>query len=66
MLAAPSYGPVRARDGVLPGLREVLKQATAVAHRKLDAQLTGFDLTGRRGYRRFLQASANALLPLEA
>ena len=49
-----------------PGLRERLRDATAVAHRDLDAQLTSFDLAALSGYRRFLQASAGALLPLEA
>jgi heme oxygenase len=49
----------------LPGLRERLRDATAVAHRELDAQLSSFDLTVLSGYRRFLQASAGALLPLE-
>jgi heme oxygenase len=49
-----------------PGLRERLRDATAVAHRELDAQLSSFDLTVLSGYRRFLQASAGALLPLEA
>lgn len=47
------------------GLRERLKDATEAAHRDLDAQLTSFDLTSLSGYRRFLQASAGALLPLE-
>ena len=49
-----------------PGLRERLRDATAAAHRELDAQLSSFDLTDFSGYRRFLQASAGALLPLEA
>ncbi|UPJ61631.1 biliverdin-producing heme oxygenase [Bradyrhizobium sp. 192] len=49
-----------------PGLREKLRDATAVAHRYLDAQLTSLDLATLSGYRRFLQASAGALLPLEA
>lgn len=49
-----------------PGLRERLRDATATAHRELDAQLSAFDLTVFSGYRRFLQASAGALLPLEA
>lgn len=49
-----------------PGLRERLRDATAAAHRELDAQLSSFDLTVMAGYRRFLQASAGALLPLEA
>jgi len=47
------------------GLRERLKQATSSAHRGLDAQLSGFDLTSGRGYLRFLEASAAALLPIE-
>jgi len=49
-----------------PGLRERLRDATGAAHRELDAQLSSFDLTVLSGYRRFLQASAGALLPLEA
>lgn len=48
------------------GLRERLRDATAASHRELDAQLSSFDLTVFSGYRRFLQASAGALLPLEA
>jgi len=48
------------------GLRERLRDATATAHRELDAQLSSFDLTVFSGYCRFLQASAGALLPLEA
>ncbi|MBR0993581.1 biliverdin-producing heme oxygenase [Bradyrhizobium japonicum] len=50
----------------LPGLRERLRDATSAAHRELDAQMSSFDLTVFSGYRRFLQASAGALLPLEA
>ncbi|MCG2645159.1 MULTISPECIES: biliverdin-producing heme oxygenase [Bradyrhizobium] len=49
-----------------PGLRERLRDATAAAHHELDAQMSAFDLTVLSGYRRFLQASAGALLPLEA
>ena len=49
-----------------PGLRERLREATAAAHRQLDAQMSAFDLTVFSGYCRFLQASAGALLPLEA
>ncbi len=49
-----------------PGLRERLKDATAAAHRELDAQMSAFDLTVFSGYRHFLQASAGALVPLEA
>jgi heme oxygenase len=48
------------------GLRERLKQATSSAHRGLDAKLSGFDLNSVHGYRRFLEASAAALLPIEA
>jgi heme oxygenase len=48
------------------GLREKLKAATALAHRSLDACFAAFDLTSLDGYRRFLEASAAALLPLEA
>lgn len=48
------------------GFRERLRDATAAAHRELDAQLSSFDLTDFSGYRRFLEASAGALLPLEA
>ncbi|AWL99804.1 biliverdin-producing heme oxygenase [Bradyrhizobium amphicarpaeae] len=48
------------------GLRERLRDATSAAHRELDSQLSAFDLTDFSGYRRFLQASAGALLPLEA
>ncbi|WP_347337488.1 biliverdin-producing heme oxygenase [Bradyrhizobium arachidis] len=42
-----------------------MRDSTASAHRELDAQLSAFDLTVFSGYRRFLQASAAALLPLE-
>jgi heme oxygenase (biliverdin-IX-beta and delta-forming) len=48
------------------GLRDMLQEATATAHRDLDAKFAAFDLASRRGYRRFLEASAAALLPLEA
>jgi heme oxygenase len=47
------------------GLRERLRDATSDAHHELDAQLSAFDLTAFSGYRRFLCASAGALLPLE-
>jgi heme oxygenase len=53
-------------DRSFSGLRERLRDATAAAHRELDAQLSSFDLTVFSGYRRFLQASAAALLPLES
>jgi heme oxygenase len=47
-------------------LRGQLKAATAATHRALDARVGSFDLTSVAGYRRFLEASAAALLPLEA
>lgn len=65
MLAGVSNVATQVNPG-FPGLRERLRDATAAAHRELDAQLSSFDLTALAGYRRFLQASAGALLPLEA
>lgn len=47
-------------------LRTRLKDATADAHRQLDASLVAFDIKTTNGYRRFLEVSAGALLPLEA
>jgi heme oxygenase len=47
------------------GLREVLRHNTAEAHARLDARLGTLDLHGLSGYRRFLEANAAALLPLE-
>jgi len=49
----------------VPGLRGKLKTATEVAHRSLDARFASYDLTRLNGYRRFLEANAAALLPLE-
>jgi heme oxygenase len=46
-------------------LRARLRDATADAHARLDAQLGALDLGGRDGYRVFLEANAAALLPLE-
>jgi heme oxygenase (biliverdin-IX-beta and delta-forming) len=48
-----------------PGLRSRLKEATADAHRDLDARLSGLDLANLDGYRRFLEANAAALWPVE-
>ncbi len=48
------------------GIRDKLKAATTVAHHTLDERMSIFDLTVLAPYRRFLQASAAALLPLEA
>jgi heme oxygenase (biliverdin-IX-beta and delta-forming) len=50
----------------IPGIRDRLKQATAAAHRDLDARLGALDLDRLQGYRRFLEISAAALLPLES
>jgi len=43
-----------------------LRDATAAAHDRVDAAFGGFDLTDRAGYRAFLQAHAEVVLPLEA
>jgi heme oxygenase len=48
-----------------PSLRNFLRDATAADHARLDAQLGSFDLHELAGYRRFLEANAAALLPLE-
>jgi heme oxygenase len=48
-----------------PALRNILKDATATDHAKLDGRLAAFDLHELTGYRRFLEANAAALLPLE-
>lgn len=63
-LAAISDDPPFA--GSTEGIRHRLKLATAGAHHALDERLCQFDLTTTVHYRRFLQASAAALLPLEA
>lgn len=49
-----------------PALRNILKDATAADHARLDARLGSFDLLEPGGYRRFLEANAAALLPLES
>jgi heme oxygenase len=48
------------------GIRDRLKAATAAAHHGIDERLSVLDLTDTAHYRRFLQANAAALLPLEA
>jgi heme oxygenase len=48
------------------GLRLCLRSVTAEAHARLDARRGALDLTSLPDYRRFLEASAAALLPLEA
>jgi heme oxygenase len=50
----------------ITGTRAKLKAATTAAHHALDERLSRFDLTRTEHYRRFLQANAAALLPLEA
>ncbi|WP_257166009.1 biliverdin-producing heme oxygenase [Bradyrhizobium sp. SRS-191] len=62
-LAALTDDPIRADD--TDGIRDRLKAATSAAHHALDERLSRFDLTTTAHYRRFLQASAAALLPLE-
>jgi len=59
---------IRPQSGDQPveSLHARLRQATAESHRMLDKLFGGFDLRQRAGYRRFLEASAAALLPLEA
>ena len=47
-------------------LRQRLRAATADAHARLDGQLGQLGLESRSGYRRFLEASAAALLPMES
>jgi heme oxygenase (biliverdin-IX-beta and delta-forming) len=65
-LATALDKPIGAQTVRASGLRDRLKDATAAAHRDLDTQFAAFDLASRRGYRQFLEASAAALLPLEA
>jgi heme oxygenase (biliverdin-IX-beta and delta-forming) len=48
------------------GLRLKLRNFTHDSHRALDRQLTSLDLTRTAGYRRFLEVTAAALLPLES
>jgi len=49
-----------------PSLRERLRAGTAPAHASLDRRLAALDLRRMPEYRAFLDASAVALLPLEA
>jgi len=66
-VAAPTEPPARPVVVTpIPGIRDRLRQATAQAHRELDARLGALDLGRLQGYRRFLEISAAALLPLEA
>jgi heme oxygenase len=49
-----------------PGLRIRLREATAAAHKAVDLLAGSLRLTTLVDYRRFLEASAAALIPLEA
>jgi heme oxygenase (biliverdin-IX-beta and delta-forming) len=66
VLTEPSF-QTGGRDAVVGGgLRRRLRSATADAHARLDEQVRALDLRHLSDYRRFLEASAAALLPLEA
>jgi heme oxygenase len=66
-VAAPTQQPAYpAVPAAIPGLRDRLKQVTGEAHHDLDGRLGALDLSTLDGYRRFLEISAAALLPLEA
>lgn len=45
---------------------KALREGTAIAHERLDGLFAHFDLADANGYRRFLSAHAEALLPTEA
>ena len=64
LASKPAKRPAR-KSAQTPVLRTILKAATAAQHARLDTQLAGFDLHDLNGYRRFLEANATALLPLE-
>lgn len=49
----------------VPVLRQLLKEATAEDHARLDARLGALDLQSAGEYRQFLEINASALLPLE-
>ena len=49
-----------------PLLRNLLRDATAADHRRLDGRLAALQLKSMAGYRRFLEINAAALLPLES
>jgi heme oxygenase len=66
MLAVAPPDAVRVGEFSPSTLREKLKRAIASAHSDLDARFGTYRLTSVDGYRRFLEASAAALLPLEA
>jgi heme oxygenase len=66
VLTEPSFQTGERDAVVADGLRHRLRTATAEAHAGLDEQIRALDLCTRPDYRRFLEASAAALLPLEA
>jgi len=51
--------------GRKPTIRNLLREATAPDHKRLDGLLAALDLQRITGYRRFLEINASALLPLE-
>lgn len=69
MQSVATTGMIAARDpqrhSMTSSFRHRLRHATAEAHARLDAQLGELDLRDRDDYRRFLEANAAALLPLE-
>jgi len=50
---------------VLPDLRNLLRNATADSHQRLDNLVSQLDLSRAEDYRRFLELHAAVLLPLE-
>jgi heme oxygenase (biliverdin-IX-beta and delta-forming) len=66
LLATALDNPIGVKTARSFGLRDRLREATTADHRELDTRFAAFDLLDSVGYRRFLQASAAALLPLEA
>ncbi len=65
-IIAPTTMPVWTCRENCQNLRGRLKEATAEAHRLLDARIGALDITIFADYRRFLEVIAAALLPLEA
>ena len=65
-ISTDSRADQHALRGRPPGLRERLRAGTAPAHASLDRRLAALDLRRAPDYRAFLEASAAALLPLEA
>ena len=57
---------LNAPNAPVHGLRQRLRAATAEAHKRIDRRFGAYNLAHAADYRRFLEASAAALLPLEA